>query len=78
VEEVQLGDRRVYLLAQGAMFNLAAGPGDPYDAFDLTSALMLAGISYMLDHHADHPPGVHPMPPSVERHVAALAAPAHA
>lgn len=78
VEEVQLGDRRVYLLARGAMFNLAAGPGDPYDAFDLTSALMLAGIAYMLDHHADHPPGVHLMPPEVERRVAALAATAPA
>lgn len=74
VEEVELGGRRVYLLARGAMFNLAAGPGDPYDAFDLTSALMLEGIAYMLDHHADHPPGVHLMPPDVERRVAEWAA----
>lgn len=55
--EVYLGDRRIYLLAGGAMLNLAAGPGDPYDAFDLTSALMLAGIEFMVRHHTEYPPG---------------------
>ncbi|MDR7509511.1 MAG: adenosylhomocysteinase [Armatimonadota bacterium] len=74
VEAVELGGRTVYLLAEGAMFNLAAGPGDPYDAFDLTSALMLAGIEYMVAHHQDFPPGLHLMPAEVERRVAALAA----
>ncbi|MDR5683872.1 MAG: adenosylhomocysteinase [Armatimonadota bacterium] len=74
LEEIEIGDRRIYLLAQGAMFNLAAGPGDPYDAFDVTSALMLEGIGYMLDHHAEHPPGVQLMPTVVERSVAAMAA----
>jgi adenosylhomocysteinase len=73
VEAVDLPGRTVYLLAAGAMFNLAAGPGDPYDAFDLTSALMLAGIEYMVGHHRDFPPGIHRMPAEVERRVAALA-----
>jgi len=50
------------ILAGGSMINLAAGPGDPYDAFDLASALMLAGI--------------HLFPAEVERRVAELAAPA--
>lgn len=74
VEEVQLPGRRVYLLAGGAMFNLAAGPGDPYDAFDLTSALLLAGLAHLLDHGHRYPPGLHPMPHQVELAVAALAA----
>ncbi len=72
VEEVQLPGRRVYLLAGGAMFNLAAGPGDPYDAFDLTSALLLAGIAHLVDHGHRYPPGLHPMPQEVEAEVAAL------
>jgi adenosylhomocysteinase len=73
IEEIVLEGRRLYLLAGGAMFNLAAGPGDPYDSFDLTSALMLQGIGYMLYHHTEHPPGLHLMPEAVEREVARIA-----
>ncbi len=73
LEEVDLGDRRIYLLAGGAMLNLAAGPGDPYDAFDLTSAVMLAGIEFMVRHHQDYPPGIHLLPPDLEQRIAALA-----
>lgn len=70
VEAVDLeGGRRVYLLAGGAMINLAAGPGDPFDAFDLTSALMLEGVRFMVRHHRDFPPGVHPFPAEVEHAV---------
>ncbi|MER3455477.1 MAG: adenosylhomocysteinase [candidate division GAL15 bacterium] len=74
VEEVRLGNKRVYLLAGGAMFNLAAGPGDPYDAFDLTSALLLAGLAHLLEHGHHYPPGLHLMPAEVEHQVAHLAA----
>lgn len=74
VEEVQLPGGRVYLLAGGAMFNLAAGPGDPYDAFDLTSALLVAGLAHLVDHGHHYPPGLHPMPCEVELAVASLAA----
>jgi S-adenosylhomocysteine hydrolase len=54
------------------MFNLAAGPGDPYDAFDLTSALLLAGIAHLVDHGHRYSPGLHPMPREVEAEVASL------
>ncbi len=77
IEEIALEGRRVFLLAGGAMFNLTAGPGDPYDSFDLTSALMLRGIGYMLDHHADHPPGLHMLPDAVEADVARIASGSH-
>ncbi len=74
VEEITLNGTMVYLLAGGAMINLAAGPGDPYDAFDLTSALMLAGIEFMIRRHADFPAGVHLLPAEVEQRIAGLAA----
>lgn len=67
IEAVDLDGRRIYLLAGGAMLNLAAGPGDPYDAFDLTSALMIEGIRFMVHRHRDFPPGVHLFPAEVER-----------
>ncbi len=74
VEEVSLPQGRVYLLAAGAMFNLAAGPGDPYDAFDFTSAIWLAGLAHLLDAGPNYPPGLHPMPRQVELEVASFAA----
>ncbi len=73
LEEVDLGNRRIYLLAGGAMLNLAAGPGDPYDSFDLTSALMLAGIEFMVAHYTEYPPGIHLLPDGVEQRIATLA-----
>lgn len=74
IEEVTIEGRSVYLLAKGAMLNLAAGFGDPVDAFDLTSALMLAGIEFMVQHHAAFPAGVHLLPSDVQHRVAVLAA----
>jgi len=74
LEEFRLGGRRLYLLAGGAMLNLAAGFGDPYDAFDLTTALMLAGIAFMVRRHQEFAPGLHLLPDEVEQQVAALAA----
>lgn len=72
IEAVDLpGGRRVYLLAGGAMINLAAGPGDPFDAFDLTAALMLEGVRFMVHRHSDFPPGVHLFPAEVEHAVVA-------
>ncbi len=41
--------------------------------FDLTSALMLAGIEFMVRHHAECPPGIHLLPDEVELRIATLA-----
>ncbi len=48
------------------MFNLAAGPGDPYDTFDLVTALMLEATGLLATEGVDHPPGVHPLPQKVQ------------
>ena len=74
IEEFTVNGRRLYVLAGGAMLNLAAGMGDPYDAFDLTTALMLSGIGFMVRRYRDFPPGIHLLPAEVEQEVAALAA----
>jgi hypothetical protein len=44
------------------MFNLAAGPGDPYDTFDLVTALMLEATRFLVTEGVDYPPGAHPLP----------------
>jgi adenosylhomocysteinase len=66
VERCEVDGRSLYLLAGGAMFNLAAGPGDPYDTFDLVTALMLEATGFLVTEGVDYPPGVHPLPKKVQ------------
>ncbi len=66
VERCDVEGKTLYLLAGGAMFNLAAGPGDPYDTFDLVTALMLEATGFLATEGAGYPPGVHPLPKEVQ------------
>jgi adenosylhomocysteinase len=66
VERCEVEGRTLYLLAGGAMFNLAAGPGDPYDTFDLVTALMLEATGFLATEGFHYPPGVHPLPKKVQ------------
>lgn len=61
-----MGGKILYLLARGAMFNLAAGPGDPYDTFDLVTALMIEATGFLATEGTSYPPGVHPLPKEVQ------------
>lgn len=45
-------DKTVYLLANGSMFNLTAGYGDSLNAFDVTLAVMVAGIGHIVSPEA--------------------------
>jgi S-adenosylhomocysteine hydrolase len=54
------------------MFNLAAGPGDPYDTFDLVTALMLEATGFLATGGASYPPGVHLLPEEVQERAARL------
>jgi adenosylhomocysteinase len=62
VEEVSLGDRIVYLFAGGSMANLTAGFGDSLNAFDVTLAVMMAGIRHITHAGMREPPGLHILP----------------
>ena len=48
VNAYQLNEKTVYLLANGSMFNLTAGYGDSLNAFDVTLAVMAAGIGHIV------------------------------
>ncbi len=65
VEAFAINGRTVYLLAGGAMFNLTAGWGDSLNAFDVTLAVMAAGIGHVVGTGEAAPPGVHILPRSV-------------
>lgn len=66
VERCELEERTLYLLAGGAMFNLAAGPGDPYDTFDLVTALLIEATGFLAAEGVSYPPGVHLLPKRVQ------------
>ena len=66
IERCEVDGKTVYLLAGGSMFNLVAGPGDPYDTFDLVTALMLEATGFLATEGTDYPPGVHPLPKKVQ------------
>ena len=70
VERCELEGRKVYLLAGGAMFNLAAGPGDPYDTFDLVTALLIEATGFLAAEGVSFPPGVHLLPKEIQNRAA--------
>jgi adenosylhomocysteinase len=65
VEEIELPGRVVYLLAGGSMFNLVAGEGDSLNAFDLTLAVLAAGVGFIAGQGAEAAPGIHVLPRQV-------------
>ncbi len=70
VERCVVGGKTLYLLAGGAMFNLAAGPGDPYDTFDLVTALVIEATGFLATEGVGYPPGIHPLPKKVQDNAA--------
>lgn len=62
VEAFRINGRTLYLLAGGSMLNLTAGSGDSLNAFDVTLAVLAAGIGYIVSDGEQMPPGVHLLP----------------
>ncbi|NLW07124.1 MAG: adenosylhomocysteinase, partial [Clostridia bacterium] len=73
VEEYTLADgRRLYLLADGRLVNIAAADGHPAEIMDLTFALQLLSLEYLLQNAGKLPPQVIPVTEEIDRRVAAL------
>ena len=64
------GGRKVFLLSQGNLLNLAAGDGNPIEIMDLGLAMQTLTLEYLVDNKGKLPEGVHPVPKEVERFVA--------
>lgn len=74
LEEARPFGRSVLLFAGGSMANLSAGHGDSLNAFDLTLAVMLAGIGFIAQLPPGSLPGLQPLPRHVWTEVASWAA----
>ena len=73
IEACGVEDKTLYLFAGGSMANLTAGHGDSLNAFDLTLAVMVAGLAFTISRGTSWDAGVHLLPETVRQEVAAQA-----
>ena len=64
--------RRINVLAEGRLVNLAAGDGHPAEIMDMSFAIQAMGALYLVQHNRDNtmPAGVYPVPREIDRDVA--------
>ncbi len=71
VELITLEDgRRITLLAQGEMLNLAGGGGNPIETMDLGLALQAQSLAYLAANYKNLPVGPQPVPGEINATVA--------
>ncbi|HVW16640.1 MAG TPA: adenosylhomocysteinase [Solirubrobacteraceae bacterium] len=72
VESFVVGGRRLNLLAQGRVVNLAAGEGHPAEIMDISFAVQALAVEHLVAHAGELAPGVHAAPAEIDREVARL------
>jgi len=73
IEEYELQDgRKLYLLAEGRLVNLAAGDGHPAEVMDMTFALQALALNYLATTDRKLEPKVYSVPEELDRRVAEL------
>ena len=73
IEEFKQKDgRKLYLLAEGRLVNLAAGDGHPAEIMDLSFAVQFFSALHLLHHHQDMKPEVYLMPEEINTRIAEI------
>lgn len=73
VDEYQLSDgRRLYLLGEGRLINLAAAEGHPAAVMDMSFANQALSVEYIVNRHGQLPKDVFPVPAEIDAQVAQL------
>lgn len=73
IQEYTFADnRRVFLLAEGRLVNLAAGDGHPAEVMDMTFALQALGLRWISENGRSLEPNVYSVPAEMDRYVAEL------
>lgn len=71
IEEFKLKDgRKIYLLAEGRLVNLAAGDGHPAEIMDLTFGVQFFSALHILEHHQELQNKVYLMPNEINNKIA--------
>jgi len=74
VEEykVKTNGRRIIVLGEGRLINLAAAEGHPASVMDMSFANQALSVEYLVKHKGELPPGVHLLPKEVDTEIASL------
>ena len=73
VDEYTLADgRRINLLGEGRLVNLAAAEGHPAAVMDMSFANQALSVEWMVQNHATLEKRVYPVPPEIDKEVARL------
>jgi adenosylhomocysteinase len=72
VEEYRVGGKRVYVLGEGRLINLAAAEGHPASVMDMSFANQALATEYLLGNRTSLASEVHRVPAEVDREIAAL------
>jgi adenosylhomocysteinase len=73
VEEFRLGDgRRVFLLGEGRLINLAAAEGHPASVMDMSFANQALSVEYLVTREHKLPIDVYPVPAEIDETIARL------
>jgi adenosylhomocysteinase len=73
VEEFKLNQgRRVYLLGEGRLINLASAEGHPSSVMDMSFANQALASEYLVKHHQQMEKKVYPVPLEIDREIARM------
>jgi adenosylhomocysteinase len=72
VEEFVLGGKRVFVLGEGRLINLAAAEGHPASVMDMSFANQALGLEYLQTHAKELKPNVYAIPAPVDAEIARL------
>ena len=73
VEEFTMRDgRKIYVLAEGRLINLAAAEGHPASVMDMSFANQALGVEYMIKNHASLERKVYSVPEDIDKNIARM------
>ncbi|MGH2730589.1 MAG: adenosylhomocysteinase, partial [Actinomycetota bacterium] len=72
VEEYAVGERRIYVLSEGRLVNLAAAEGHPAAVMDMSFANQALAVEWVVKRRGELEPRVYPVPAEIDQEVARL------
>ncbi len=70
VEAYEFAGKKIYLIAEGRLVNLAAADGHPAEIMDMTFALQVEALNYLNSNHGKLPNDVMALPSTIDEKVA--------
>ena len=72
VKEYSVGDKKIFVLGEGRLINLAAAEGHPASVMDMSFANQSLACEHIVKHHDELPEGVSSVPREIDAEIARL------